>query len=60
MKAGITTLMLKLVVVPKRHIKCVKPSQTAKVGRMKHSLVHCEMWLKKQNKGRDSVIKVKY
>lgn len=42
-----TTLTLKISVVSKYHTKCVKPYQRAKTGRMKHSMLHCGIELKK-------------
>lgn len=42
-----TTLTLKISVVSKYHIKCVKPYQRAKTGRTKHSMLHCGIELKK-------------
>lgn len=43
MKVSTTTLILKLLVVPRYDIKCVKPSKRAKAGRMRHSVLHCGM-----------------
>lgn len=43
MKVSTTTFILKLLVVPRYHIKCVTPSQRAKADRMRHSVLHCGM-----------------
>lgn len=54
MKVLITTLILKLLVVPRYHINCIKLSPRANAGRMKHSVLHCGMEPEELHKGRDS------